>query len=914
MKKAIVILILLFIPSIIYAKTYNYNEGVKEGNNYIKSTKYDTRGKYLIMSNQKFILNDDGTLSASSSFYNGGFLNRLEYCLSTGNTSCNGSTYLLIPASYWTLSGNSTSRYYVNNVSGLNIQSDTYSSGVRVTEFVKPQISVTGSGTYNNPWVFDNTYLVNLRTNNKKLGYFGSESEKKSSESKYATNECLSGSGLCANFDITVARGYGNNPNDGCNLKFIKNGEKRGTSTVKTYEISNIKSDISCVAIFDFDKFTIKFNANGGTGNMANKTATYGKNISLPNEFTRANYDFIGWNTAPDGSGDSYSVNSFKFDSIAGEKGIDQNNNLTLYAQWKLTTFKVTFNPNGGEIKNDITSKDILYGSEYGYMPTPTRSSYVFDGWFTKSNGGEQITSGRAMLRAENHTLYAIWHPRDYKMEFTYTGNYQVFETPFEGYYKVELWGASGGAERGWGTYGKGGYVRGYIYLKYGEKIYVYVGGAGTNTSYGNTAGGWNGGGNGGYMSYDSSGGGTGGGATDIRYFGNTTPSNSDLPWNSYLGLNSRIMVAGGAGGSSYECCVRSEGRRGGDGGSINNPSSSFGVGGSTGAGWHVANGAGGGGYYGGNAGGGWNNAGSGGSSYISGYGACRSIKSATDRTLTDNPVHYSGKRFLDGYTEMGKQAGNGRALFTYEGLIHGTGEPKWTTPGYYEFKVPKTGKYKIELWGASGGASRSNGQYGKGGYVSGEIKLTENEMLYVYVGGAGTSAYDVVSAFGGYNGGGNVNIGTVGVDGKGAGGGSGGGATDVRLISGIWNNEASLKSRIMVAGGAGGASYECCLRSAGYEGGAGGSSLNSGVLGAGGTSGVSWNGSYPAMQGAGGGGYYGGKAGSSWNEAGGGGSSYVSGANGFAAHSSGKTFTNTTVTAGVNAGNGKAIITFLGS
>ena len=333
--KRILIILSLFIPFYINAETFNFNDGVKEGNNYIKSTKYNTRGKYLIMSNQKFIMNDDGTLSTNSDFYNGGFLNRLEYCISTGNSNCNGSSYLMIPASYWTLSSNSTSRYYINNVSGLNIQSDTYSSGVRVTEFVKPQISVTGSGTYNNPWVFDNTYLVNLRTNNKKLGYFGSESEKKTSEQKYATDECLKGNKYCTNFDITVARGYGNNSKDGCNLKFIKNGEKRGSSVVKTYEISNIKSDISCVAIFEEDKFTIKFDSNGGTGEMPELLARYGHNIDLTNKFTREYYEFIGWNTAADGSGVSWPAESIKFENVAGEKGIDQSNNLTLYAQWK---------------------------------------------------------------------------------------------------------------------------------------------------------------------------------------------------------------------------------------------------------------------------------------------------------------------------------------------------------------------------------------------------------------------------------------------------------------------------------------------------------------------------------------------------------------------------------------------------
>ena len=73
-----------------------------------------------------------------------------------------------------------------------------------------------------------------------------------------------------------------------------------------------------------------------------------------------------------------------------------------------------------------------------------------------------------------------------------------------------------------------------------------------------------------------------------------------------------------------------------------------------------------------------------------------------------------------------------------------------------------------------------------------------EGEKLYVYVGGHGADAVVGKDAKGGYNGGG---LGTWDhSDDEAA--GAGGGATDVRLISGEWNNFESLKSRIMVAAG----------------------------------------------------------------------------------------------------------------
>lgn len=111
-------------------------------------------------------------------------------------------------------------------------------------------------------------------------------------------------------------------------------------------------------------------------------------------------------------------------------------------------------------------------------------------------------------------------------------------------------------------------------------------------------------------------------------------------------------------------------------------------------------------------------------------------------------------------------------------------------------YTIPVTGTYRIELWGASGG---DIGSYkgGLGGYTSGYIHLQAGQVLYFYVGGEGSQ-----SAIGGWNGGGDL---TSGQEAYGA---SGGGSTDVRLVSGAWNNFDSLKSRIMVAGGGGGANY----------------------------------------------------------------------------------------------------------
>ncbi|HEL4198615.1 glycine rich domain-containing protein [Clostridioides difficile] len=125
-----------------------------------------------------------------------------------------------------------------------------------------------------------------------------------------------------------------------------------------------------------------------------------------------------------------------------------------------------------------------------------------------------------------------------------------------------------------------------------------------------------------------------------------------------------------------------------------------------------------------------------------------------------------------------------------------------------------KPAKYKLECWGASGGAFGVDtwDVCAKGGYVKGEIIFKEKTLLYIY---AGQSGYEKPSSgssltrtgFGGGGSGGSVSrVSTVG-----------GGATDIRLVGGSWDNPQGLFSRILVAGGGGGSADSS------YEGGNGG-------------------------------------------------------------------------------------------
>ena len=467
------------------------------------------------------------------------------------------------------------------------------------------------------------------------------------------------------------------------------------------------------------------------------------------------------------------------------------------------------------------------------------------------------------------------------KAEFTYTGDYQEFVVPETGYYKVEAWGAQGNSSATYGiaNAGKGGYTSGSVKLNAGEKLYIYVGSGGIVSDQG----GYNGGGHSGTYTTAGSG---GGGATDIRYFGSTTPNEQDLAWNSTLGLRSRVMVAAGGGGAGAMTANTSKPEAGGltgfrsfetsyilnagypgtqtSGGQIPANYSakegltpgSFGIGGngnrSTTTGWGSG---GGGGYYGGSGGSGAGSGfwpGAGGSSYISGYEGSVAITSATNQSPkagcangTTNEAcsyHYSGLKFgattmlagndimpnpLGGDNITGN-TGNGYVVITR----YNPDEVDFEFKGYIQaYTAEKTGYYQLETWGAEGGTG-NNYAGGKGGYATGVKYLEEGETVYIHVGGKGASECITSytnKCYGGYNGGGNAGAHT----GNTVWTAGGGGATHIASSKGILPTLTDDRDSVMlVAAGGGGGTFHGSVTYSGVGGAGGGLTGKLGVYG----------------------------------------------------------------------------------
>jgi len=67
----------------------------------------------------------------------------------------------------------------------------------------------------------------------------------------------------------------------------------------------------------------------------------------------------------------------------------------------------IIFNANGGT--TPTVSKTVTYNGTYGTLPTPTRTGYTFNGWYTATSGGTKITADTKVTITANQTLYAQW-------------------------------------------------------------------------------------------------------------------------------------------------------------------------------------------------------------------------------------------------------------------------------------------------------------------------------------------------------------------------------------------------------------------------------------------------------------------------------------------------------------------------
>ena len=176
-------------------------------------------------------------------------------------------------------------------------------------------------------------------------------------------------------------------------------------------------ADVTLYAVWQYnpETYTIRYDANGGTGAPASQTKTYGVPLTLSAvKPTRAGYEFLGWATSKSATASEYAP---------GERYTDEAG-VTLYAVWRYIpkTYEVKYDANGGG--NTPASQTKTEDVTLILTSTiPTRYGYTFRGWATSSSAtSATYQAGGNYTANERVTLYAVWEVNTYTVSFDANG------------------------------------------------------------------------------------------------------------------------------------------------------------------------------------------------------------------------------------------------------------------------------------------------------------------------------------------------------------------------------------------------------------------------------------------------------------------------------------------------------------
>ena len=147
-------------------------------------------------------------------------------------------------------------------------------------------------------------------------------------------------------------------------------------------------------------QWKVSYNANGGTGAPSSQTKTIDVDLKLSTtKPTRTGYTFLGWSTSKTASSASYSPGATYSSNAA----------LTLYAVWKINTWTVKYDANGGT--GAPSSQTKTYGQTLKLSTTkPTKKDYNFLGWGTSTESTTiEYEAGANYTNNAAITLYAVW-------------------------------------------------------------------------------------------------------------------------------------------------------------------------------------------------------------------------------------------------------------------------------------------------------------------------------------------------------------------------------------------------------------------------------------------------------------------------------------------------------------------------
>ncbi|MGP1595135.1 MAG: InlB B-repeat-containing protein, partial [Treponema sp.] len=173
-----------------------------------------------------------------------------------------------------------------------------------------------------------------------------------------------------------------------------------------TYTPTTIAADGSTVVEVKYDRvrYTVSFNANGGTPAFSTQSVRYEGTASTPS-ISKTGY-VGGWYKSSTYTGAAW---NFASNTITAD--------ITLYAKWTANTYKVRFNSNGGS--GSMNDQPFTYDEAPKQLSqnTFTKTNYWFTGWATSPGSSTVVHIDKKSVNNLTPTngdvvnLYAVWVP-----------------------------------------------------------------------------------------------------------------------------------------------------------------------------------------------------------------------------------------------------------------------------------------------------------------------------------------------------------------------------------------------------------------------------------------------------------------------------------------------------------------------
>ena len=203
------------------------------------------------------------------------------------------------------------------------------------------------------------------------------------------------------------------------NYRFIGWSKDRNATSAR-YTAGGSYTDNASVTLYAVwayspESYTVRYDANGGSGAPASQSKTHGVPLTLSMvKPTRAGYEFLGWATSRNATTSEYAP---------GERYTDEAS-VTFYAVWRYVpkTYTVSYDANGGSNAPGTQTKTENVALTLANT-IPAREGHTFRGWATTPTAtAADYQPGGSYTANAAVTLYAVWEKDSYTVSYDANG------------------------------------------------------------------------------------------------------------------------------------------------------------------------------------------------------------------------------------------------------------------------------------------------------------------------------------------------------------------------------------------------------------------------------------------------------------------------------------------------------------